>query len=297
MSLSDEFQVTLVSNVKSSARNKPADFETALARPLDLPGDWEVALIDISYPHNWAKLDKPVFFAILTDPTENIADMRLDNFEQKEHQDLYRSIISPQGLARMWVRNMFRLAPGNFTAQTICDFIVLSLKDTVKDVIDPKVDFLEMTQRVRFNQKKKYAIATFTESSILHILGLGKQTTRVDVPGKPSVEYLVFNVNEQVVSEQPPQLKRVTTMLVYSDIVELSLVGDTQAPILGSLPIQSKFGDQAYWSFNPPYYVRLREKNISTITIQLCDDTGELFPIADGKVFCRLNFRRVGMFR
>ena len=86
-------------------------------------------------------------------------------------------------------------------------------------------------------------------------------------------------------------------MLVYSDIVELSLVGDTQAPILGSLPIQSEFGDQVYWSFNPPYYVRLREKHISTITIQLCDDTGELFPIADGKVFSRLNFRRVGMFR
>ena len=137
MSLRDEFQVTLVSNVKSSARNKPADFETELARPLDLPGDWEVALIDITYPHNWAKFDKPVFFAILTDFTEDIADMKLDNFEQKERQELYPSIISPQGLARMWVRSMVRLAPGNFTAQTICDFILLTLKDTVKDVIDP----------------------------------------------------------------------------------------------------------------------------------------------------------------
>ena len=52
MSLGDEFQITLASNVASNAQNKPNDFETALARPLDLPGDWEVALIDLSYPHN-----------------------------------------------------------------------------------------------------------------------------------------------------------------------------------------------------------------------------------------------------
>ena len=79
---------------------------------------------------------------------------------------------------------------------------------------------------------------------------------------------MVFEESVRAFSEQPPQLKRVTSMLVYSDIVELSLVGDIQAPLLGSLPIQSNFDDQAYWSFNPPYYVRLREKHISTITIQ-----------------------------
>ena len=80
-------------------------------------------------------------------------------------------------------------------------------------------------------------------------------------------------------------------MLVYSNIVELSLVGDTQAALLGFLTIQSKFGDQAYWSFNLTYYVLLREKHITTITIQLCDDTGEAFPISDDKVLCRLNLQ------
>ena len=98
-----------------------------------------------------------------------------------------------------------------------------------------------------------------------------------------------------VVSEQAPQLKRATSMFVYPDIVELSLVGDTHAVSLGFLPIQSNFGDQAYWSFNPPYYVHLREKYITSITIQLCYDTGEVFPIANGKVLCRLNYRLVGM--
>ena len=130
---------------------------------------------------------------------------------------------------------------------------------------------------------------------MLQLLGPSKQTTTIVTPGKPTVEYIVFEATRPTRADLTPQLKRLSTMFVYSDIVELSLIGDTQAASLGFLPIQSKFGDQAYWSFNPPYYVRLREKHITTITIQLCDDTGKEFPIANGKVLCRLNFRRVGM--
>ena len=94
MSLGDEFQVTLASNVKSNARNKPADFETALARPLDLPGEWEMALIDLSYPHNRMNLDKPLNIAVLTNPTNDFSVMVLDTSPHAEVQELYRSLTS-----------------------------------------------------------------------------------------------------------------------------------------------------------------------------------------------------------
>ena len=57
-SLSDEFQVLLPNNIKGNPRNKPNLYETELAKPLDLPGEWDVALINISYPHNWTNLHK-----------------------------------------------------------------------------------------------------------------------------------------------------------------------------------------------------------------------------------------------
>ena len=43
-------------------------FETALAKPLDMPGEWEVALIDLSYPHNWTNLDKPYSLVVIDKP-------------------------------------------------------------------------------------------------------------------------------------------------------------------------------------------------------------------------------------
>ena len=64
-SQSNEFQVTLFSNLKGNLRNTPVQYETTLAKPLDLSGKWEVALISLSYPHNWLVFDKPIHNLIM----------------------------------------------------------------------------------------------------------------------------------------------------------------------------------------------------------------------------------------
>ena len=69
----------------------------------------------------------------------------------------------------MWVRRVGRISPGNYIAQLIADLIVLLLNDFVKDIKNPKIKLLETTQRVRFQQERKYVIATLTENSVLHI--------------------------------------------------------------------------------------------------------------------------------
>ena len=63
--MSNEFQVLQPSNVKGNPRNKPNLYETELDKPLDLPGEWDVAIINISYSHNWANLDKSHQFFLL----------------------------------------------------------------------------------------------------------------------------------------------------------------------------------------------------------------------------------------
>ena len=81
-------------------------------------------------------------------------------------------------------------------------------------------------------------------------------------------------------------------MYVYSNIVKLSPVGNSQVAIMGFFPITSKFQKINHKVFNPPMSVRVRENNISTITIQISTETSEEFPIQNDVVTCRLNFRR-----
>ena len=89
-SLSDEFQVLLPSNVKHNPKNKPNLYETVLAKPLNLPGEWDVALINISYPHNWTNLDRSYQLFLLRrqlDPVDELSNF-VPNAE-KNQQDLY----------------------------------------------------------------------------------------------------------------------------------------------------------------------------------------------------------------
>ena len=87
---SDEFQILLPSNVKGNLRNKPSLYETELAKPLDHSGEWDVAMINISYPHNWPNLDKSYPFFLLRrqldtkdEPSNFLPDA------EKDQQDLY----------------------------------------------------------------------------------------------------------------------------------------------------------------------------------------------------------------
>ena len=103
---------------------------------------------------------------------------------------------------------------------------------------------------------------------------------------------MVFDENERVDALLPPLIKQITSMLVYIDIIELSVVGDIEAQFLGYVPIQSKFDEMGYWNFKSLYYIKVKEHSVSNITIKLCTDTGEDLPIVDEKVTCSLHFRR-----
>ena len=292
MSLADEFQITLASNVTSNKRNKPAAFETALAKPLDLPGEWEVALIDLSYPHNWTNLDKSYSYIIVTNS--------FGHPEEENREISVKEIEITFQLTDIFVGDLrarfYDIPAGNYKVEDIVTLINEQI-NKILCLTGNNISYNENTHKVTFAQTSDYMIGADSNNSILQLLGLSKQTTPKVIDNKGPMEFIKLEANKPVVSELTSHIKRLTSIFVYSDVVELSLVGDSQSALLGYCPIQSKFGDQGYWCFNPPYYVRVREKNFNTITIELSTDTGEMFPIEDGKVYCRLNFRRIGLIR
>ena len=80
----------LQSNVKGNPRNKPNLYETEFAKPLDLFGEWDVALINISYPHNWTNMVKPFqFFIMRMRSAENVEDVKYAPDPTNDEQDLF----------------------------------------------------------------------------------------------------------------------------------------------------------------------------------------------------------------
>ena len=90
MNTENEFQLTLPSNasITFSPDNKPANYTTTLPSPISLEGEWEVALIDVQYPHNWMNITKDVYIIFLIN-TKNKDNVFLTNLtEQYRHYRL-----------------------------------------------------------------------------------------------------------------------------------------------------------------------------------------------------------------
>jgi hypothetical protein len=88
-------------------------------------------------------------------------------------------------------------------------------------------------------------------------------------------------------------MENLNTMYVYCNAIKYQIVGDTQAPLLATLAIQGKPGEQCFWGFNPPLYIALAQKSLSSLEIKICTDSGELFPFhPSGRVIIQLHLRR-----
>ena len=70
-SQSNEFQVTLPNNVKGNTRKTPVQYEPTLSKSLDFSEELDVALINLSYPHNWLVFDKPIQYLLMAPSTSN----------------------------------------------------------------------------------------------------------------------------------------------------------------------------------------------------------------------------------
>ena len=77
-----EFQLTLPSNssVEYYPNNKAADFTTRLPTSISLEGEWEAALIDIPYPHNWYNIPEDVGIVLIVEPADESILTSLETF-------------------------------------------------------------------------------------------------------------------------------------------------------------------------------------------------------------------------
>ena len=57
--------VSLIGNIRANTNNTETAFTTKLARPLNLPGQWRVSIMDILYPHHWTTIHRDLTYAVM----------------------------------------------------------------------------------------------------------------------------------------------------------------------------------------------------------------------------------------
>ena len=82
------------------------------------------------------------------------------------------------------------------------------------------------------------------------------------------------------------------SMYVYCNVVDSQIVGDTFAPLLRTISVRGNRGDVINETFDRPHYVPVNTDEISTIEINIKDDTGDDVSFQSGKVLCKLHFRQ-----
>ena len=63
--MSMQESVTLIDDIGGNSKNDEAALTTKLASALNLPGQWRVSIMDISYPHQWTTIYRDLTFAVM----------------------------------------------------------------------------------------------------------------------------------------------------------------------------------------------------------------------------------------
>jgi len=177
--------------------------------------------------------------------------------------------------------------------------------DFSRDDSEDIVTYNPTSRKVTFRNLEfaEYAIIAPAKASIISMLGHGSRSTVSTTSSKRDIEMLPvekLNLPEEYISLRHDliavdrvNLRTLDNVFVYCDIVEQTLIGESQANLLGYFPIKSNFGETGYWCFNPPYDYKVIRNWVDTISIKLTQVNGEPFPFKNGKIIIRLLFKRV----
>ena len=147
-------------------------------------------------------------------------------------------------------------------------------------------------------------LASYKSNSLLQLLGFNKNIkysrehniVNTEYPGRLEgdyVEYILLSVTKPVEADQTPLVTHITSIFVYTDLIEYVIVGNSLAPLLWYLPVQSTWRNIDYWNFNPAYYIRVKEENIRSLSLKLCNELCDVINFDSGNLISQLNFRQI----
>ena len=229
-------------------------FTNFVQEQLNLDGQWEVAISDLSYPSMYQNVTegKSMFF-----------DKKLSNSSE-----------------------FYYLGPGLYTSITdiveAMNILIQERHNHIENCINVKVS--QTTQKVETYLANEASGLVFFSTDLGHVFGsnVGNEFAvmlRGKGPHKPEFAY------ENV---------RIHSLMIYTDLIEYSIVGDTKAPLQLCFPFILKLMSgnimtigqyMNYQTFSNLQFKPLLKKFLHSIDIDLRDTSGEKIPFVSVDIF------------
>ena len=293
--------------------NTVANYTTLLPNRIELEGEWEVGLVDLSYPASWYNVGKGEWFKVeaMSGPiaeTGGLVDvgegkMRVSEGRYESGKDLIETIkwqwheywdrvkkemrqINTGGQDKAKVPPGHRLHPVEQNSFERED-VAFTPNVTATSL---QVNFNEKTNKARFRVFSSRHYVSFSPK-LANILAID-----VENWSTPNNRWIT-NFNRIYESETEVDVDRgYHTLFVYCSIVQDSVVGDVRAPLLRTSTVRGKYGEMVREVFTRPLYIPLKTNSFDNVEIAIKSETGDLIPFNYGNSCVTLHFRRVRPF-
>jgi hypothetical protein len=293
--MTDKIHLWLPSNNTTSENNTRSRFITRLPSALNLEEKWECGLAEISYTKSWFNITKPQVVAMF-----------------EPHNDSYMLLVHEEAI----------LKPGFYSN---IDDLLAKINELFKKYCKICVDSPPV---LKFSKNMQLALQTYFPNSIpvlgdelSELLGFEKQDIDQHLESfdderwtfsknkfKPfegleesnEVESFYWSEDISVKSFDTIACRNydltagISNLYVYSNITEPTIVGNFYAPLLRTVEVPStkQFGEQINIYFKEIYFLPITSREITTIQINLTDDTKKLIPFKFGRTIVHLILRK-----
>ncbi|MCP4493002.1 MAG: hypothetical protein GY820_37735 [Gammaproteobacteria bacterium] len=263
-----DFFITLPSNTKVEG-NKTSDYRCPLAHPVDIDGQWQVGLAGIQYPSTW----------------ENVFSGEWLEFNLRSTELKMVRITIPRGkyeTIEVLINKINELLDEYWDAEIEKNGDVEEIDNL--SIARNCIRFMYMSQM----NKVKVRIAAYYGNHLsfsrnMQVM-LGFEEYVITTTGG--------GVHDVVAKDHPKFVSMLSSMYVYTNIIESQFVGDVKVPLLKIVPVHQNVQNVVDIEYPNIHYVNVLCKHFSSIEISIKGDTGELFPFTDGKVIVKLHFRK-----
>ena len=252
-----DFYASLPSNASPDVYpdNKTSHFKIELSKRMELHGRWKAALIEFHYPNTFQHVT----------PHENEIIVETPRYTHS-----------------------FYLRPGWYssTAQ------FLTAIREVLNTVDGDSNDITPTIRVEETADHRVIVHPFHHDDSTTITFSPRLSLQLGLenPGP-------FPGNTMLRGVKPMDLTLGISpqMYIYMDILEDQIVGHTRAPLLRTVPVDTKaaYGTMSVCYFEHPIYFDLNTKSFDTVKIHIRDSTGHLISFDHGTSTLLVHFKQV----